>query len=518
MRRLSALIAFSLSSAAAAHAQGRPVDWPFYAGDAQRTGWEKSDSRITKENVKEFQLVLKRKLEKLKGPRSLTPPVVIGNLISYRGFKELAFVSGASDTLWSIDADMDRIFWEKHFETAGKSKAAGSPAMCAAAATATPALTPPVSFGGRGRGTPAAAAPTPPPNPARNFLSAGGFGAPRPAFALSGDGRLHVLNTSTGDDLVPALSFLPAGAKGSSLVLSEGVIYTTTNWGCGGAPNGVWAIDLNPAEPAVSKLVTNGGALPGLGGLAFGAGGMIYTQTSEGALDPASNKWANTLLELSPKDLEVRQYFTASGGLALTTPVVFAYKDRELIVSAGKDGRLYLLDAQALGGDDHRTPLSETAPVGSIWGGLASWQDTDGTRWVLAPVWGPVNSELKSLMTNGSAPNGSVVAFKLDESNGKLQLTPAWISRDMSSPEPPVITSGIVFALSAGEYAKDEHSNGSGHATLYALDAITGKEMYSSGNQATAPANLTGMTIANGRVFFTTNDGALYAFGIYLER
>jgi outer membrane protein assembly factor BamB len=53
---------------------------------------------------------------------------------------------------------------------------------------------------------------------------------------------------------------------------------------------------------------------------------------------------------------------------------------------------------------------------------------------------------------------------------------------------------------------------------MYALDAATGKEMYSTGNQVTAPANLTGMTIANGRVFFTTTDGTLYGFGVHLER
>jgi outer membrane protein assembly factor BamB len=101
------------------------------------------------------------------------------------------------------------------------------------------------------------------------------------------------------------------------------------------------------------------------------------------------------------------------------------------------------------------------------------------------------------------------VAYKVEEANGKPVLTQAWVSRNMSSPEPPVITNGVVFALSAGE---------STHATLYALDAATGKEMYSTGDQVTAPGNLTGITLANGRVYFTTNDGTLYAFGIFLER
>jgi len=88
-------------------------------------------------------------------------------------------------------------------------------------------------------------------------------------------------------------------------------------------------------------------------------------------------------------------------------------------------------------------------------------------------------------------------------------LTPAWMSRDMVAPEPPVTTGGIVFALSTG---------GTSNAVLYALDAATGKELYSTGTQVTAPGNLTGMTLANGRVFFTTTDNTLWGFGIYLER
>ena len=133
-----------LACACMANGQIRPIDWPLYGGDAQRTGWEKGDSRITKENVKDFQLVLKRKLDtKSKGPLSLTPPVIIGRLISYRGFKELAFVAGASDNLWSIDADMDRVFWQKHLES-GKA----APSSCSGNAGPTLALVPPVNFAG----------------------------------------------------------------------------------------------------------------------------------------------------------------------------------------------------------------------------------------------------------------------------------------------------------------------------------------------------------------------------------
>ena len=39
------------------------------------------------------------------------------------------------------------------------------------------------------------------------------------------------------------------------------------------------------------------------------------------------------------------------------TPAIFNYKGHELMVDAGKECRMYLMDTQSIGGDDHRTPL-----------------------------------------------------------------------------------------------------------------------------------------------------------------
>jgi outer membrane protein assembly factor BamB len=359
---------------------------------------------------------------------------------------------------------MDRVFWQKHLESAKAGKSS-----CSGSAGPTPGLVPPVNFA-EGRPRRGAARPAAPTGP-RGILGGGGLNAARPIFAVSSDGKLHVVNTSTGDDQSPAMNFLPANARASSLTVSDGAIYTTTSGGCGGAPDGVWAIDLSAPEPKVASYNRDGGP-SGLGGLAVGSDGTVYMQTK------------SKLLALTPRELKLKLSFTASSNV---TPVVFPYKGHDVIVSAGGDGRLYLLDSQSL------TPLFQTEPLSNVWGGLSSWQDEGGTRWVYAPDWG----------------RGAIVAFKVEESDGKPVLTQVWTSRKMSSPEPPVITNGVVFALAAGE---------SSHATLYALDAATGKEMYSTGDQVTAPGNLTGITLANGRVFFTTNDSTLYAFGIFLER
>jgi len=210
--------------------------------------------------------------------------------------------------------------------------------------------------------------------------------------------------------------------------------------------------------------------------------------------------------------------------------VVFSYKGRDLIVGSGKEGSLFMLDSTSLGGSDHRTPLFRSPMIANedvafdahgIWGNLASWADPSGTRWVLAPVWGPLATGIHFPGTNGEAPHGSIVALKLEEKDGKPVLTPAWVSRDMISPAPPVIANGVVFALSTGEYTvqlgADRVAN-STHATLYALDAQTGKELYASGDIIASFTHFSGLAIAGGQVFLGTYDNTVYGFGFPMER
>jgi outer membrane protein assembly factor BamB len=470
MRTILAALPCILATVVAA--QPRPANWPTYGGDAQRSGWEKADARISKETVKDLQLLWKMKLENQpKGPRPLLPPLILGNLISYRGFKELAFVASSSDIVYAIDADLGKTFWTKHLEYASLDPPVITPSStCPGGLTAIPAMPPPAV--GRGGPPAVAATPAPAPPPRGPFAAFG----PASVYAISSDGRLHKLNTSTGDDQAQPVRVLPSNASVSSLNIADNVLYATTNHDCNGAPNAVWAIDLMPDPPKVTSL-TLGNAAAGLGGPTIGSDGTIYVQTAE------------KLLALSPRDLQLKQSISLPSNS--TSPLVFTYKEHDLIAAAGKDGRLYLFDSAGL-----ETPLSQTSLAGPVWGNLSSWQDADGARWVLAPVWGPANA-------------GSIAAFKVEEENGKPALTPAWVSRDIPAPQPPVVASGVVFALSSGKSG--------GHATLYALDAATGKELFSSRNLVTAPAVPAGITVSNGRVYFGTTDGTTYAFGMYME-
>src|SRR5262249_31043779 len=165
------------------HAQNRERNWPTYGGDAQRSGSAGADFRITKDTVKDFQLLWKMKLEsQSRGLRPVLPPVILGRLISYRGFRELAFVATNADVVYAIDADLGKVFWQKHLEySVAETQSSASSWGCPGGLTAMPVMPLP--------GPPAAA-------PAADRATANAFiGGPASLYAVSSDGRLHRLNT-----------------------------------------------------------------------------------------------------------------------------------------------------------------------------------------------------------------------------------------------------------------------------------------------------------------------------------
>jgi outer membrane protein assembly factor BamB len=234
---------------------------------------------------------------------------------------------------------------------------------------------------------------------------------------------------------------------------------------------------------------------------------------------------ANCLLALSPLDLTLQQYFIfpPAGGKRNgdppppATPVAFRFRNQDLVVAAGGDGRLYVLDSTIMGGDNHNQYLSRSTALGAVRGGLSSWQDADGTRYVLAPVWGPVNERFKPPLISGDVSHGAIVAFKMiEQENMRPVLIPVWMTGGIASPAPPVIAQDVVFALSNGVFTRKGPVKGT-HATLYALDGETGKQMYSTGDQIDVAGNGKGLSIANGRLYFLTVDNTLNVFGKYQE-
>jgi outer membrane protein assembly factor BamB len=240
--------------------------------------------------------------------------------------------------------------------------------------------------------------------------------------------------------------------------------------------------------------------------------------------------------------LKVVDYFTPRNRSWITKkdldmgsigPTIFNFKNWELAAASGKEGVIFLLDTKALGGSDHRVPLYRSPLLTNqevnfagkgFWGAFSTWEDA-GTRWLYAPAWGPPAPAAKFALQHGETPDGSLMAFKVEEQAGKPVLTPAWNSLNMSVPTPVIIANGVVFALSDGDSPVQFGSSGNllnaddrkakaGHATLYALDATTGDVLFTSADAIHGFSHFSAPTLGGGRIFVGTEDGMLYAFGL----
>ncbi len=303
IRKFGNLVLAALTCAGTLSAQ-RLVDWPTYGGDAQRTGWQKTETKISRDNLKGFQLLWKLKFDNQpKALHSLLGPLILGNVITNRGFKEMAIVAGSSDNIYAVDADLGKMLWKRHFDySSDKPQIQNSSWLCPGGLTATPVITP---MGVRRR-TPQPAlspVPGPPPSagggttaaPARRAAPAGGgpFGV-RSVYVVSSDGMLHQLSVANGEELTAPAKFMPPNGKPYSLNMADDVIYATTAQGCGGNPNGVYSLDLESPDKKVTFLPSKGGGIWGLGGAPIGTDGTVYAEVGDGPWDPADGKYSDT--------------------------------------------------------------------------------------------------------------------------------------------------------------------------------------------------------------------------------
>jgi outer membrane protein assembly factor BamB len=503
----------------------RLIDWLTDGGDNQRTGWNRNEKILTKDNVKDLKLLWK--IETGNGPRALhalMPVLVVARLNTADGVKQVGFVNGISDNLYSFDVETGKMRWQKHWTYDAPSTPGGG-------------------FGQRE-----------PSDPKRlGFLRPGGSSdtpvigpadaqGRRPVYFVTGDGMLHILNAADGEDLQPPYMFHTG--KGWALNLVDNVLWMANTY----AGISIAAVDLNDPKHKVMTYNAGSGGAWGRRGAVIDSTGTAFSTTGDGVYDPTSDppRYGNSVIgvRIVNGSLQLKDYYTPTNWDWLrkrdldpnNTPTIFTYKGRELMAASGKECRMYLLDPKSLGGADHQTPMYKTPlfcneevdfqDAGS-WGALSTWEDASGTRWVYAPFWGPAHSQFTFPITNTPATqDGGVAAFKLEEKGGALQFAPAWVSRDMKRGEPVIIVNGMVFGYGSGEETKQSwrdvglqfdstiRASRGTRATIYALDAQTGTELWSSGDQMHQWNHFSGITVVNGRVYLGTYDGTLYCFGL----
>ncbi len=485
-------------------------DWMTSAFDAQRSSWVRNDVKISLDSLQKpgFELVWKLKIDNSPGQaNSIYQPALLDFFIGHRGFRTLGFFGASPNRVVGIETELGRIEWDKPLPASGSAAATpGCPELTSAVTRPTmTAYLPPPTGSGFGRGTPAKSgvglahegavtlrdAPRPPmPAPAKPGAAAL-FNpyAPRVQwlYALTGDGKLHSFWVSNGNEPEPAISFIPPNARARGLIAYGNTVYVAVAGGCGVA-SGIYALDLETKKIAIWK---SAGDVAGTAGPAIGPDGTLYVAAGEGELTA-----------LAPKTLQPIANYKAGGPKFTSSPVVFAFDGKDLLAVATSDGRLRLLDTASLS-----TPLDQSPPFGTPGyesGSLTSWQDPAGTRWILA------------------ASGREITAWKVMAKNGKPVLERGWTSRELVSPLPPTVVSGVVFALSSGanrdpKLTPVQRAQQSVPAVLYALDPLTGGDIWNSGSAITSFVPGGGLVAGGTRVYVSTADGTNYAFGFPIE-
>lgn len=551
--RAAAVIAISLAGAALAQEEGAAPrrapppppqlqvapavpDWLTWGYDQQRSGWNRGETTLDKKNVGKLRLLWSTKLSTPPVNTALitlTSPIVVQGVATADGPKDMVYIVGIDDTAFAIDANTGKVAWQKTFPNPHK-----------------PLRPPTVNCSNTEQATPVA--------DKKNGI----------LYFTAGDGMLRGLSLADGSEKITATQMVAPFSRNWSLNLVDNLVYTAAGRGCGGTkeqpiePGTVAAMDISdPAHPKLQRFYTGKGrpAGPwGAGGPVLGTQG-VYVETADGANNPGGGIYGNMVLAVRPgatglndsfvppnwRYLNAKDLDLGSGG-----PVVFPFGSRTLVAAGAKEGVVYLLDSNNLGGLDHTRALYTSPRLGNdlqdywgygIWGGMTVYKTDKGDQYLYVPMWGPPAKDgPKYPLSYGDAPNGSIMAFKVLADGDGVKLEPAWISRDLNPPAPPVVANGVVYALQAAEHTNQHPNNPVGHGApingipaptedelgkyrtspaatmaLFALDAETGKELWSSKKAMDGQStHFAEPVVALGKLFVVDHNAHVWAFGL----
>jgi len=357
--------------------------------------------------------------------------------------------------------------------------------------------------------------------------------------------RLHAIDLATGNEkytkpanITSSITFPGTGDGGSTvsfntqqqnqragLALVNGVVYVAWASHEDRAPYYGWIVGFNASTLAVSSIlnVSPNAQYSGIwmGGGAPSADGNnnIYLITGNGTFDVTNasspnNDYGDSFLQLSG-NLAVSSYFTpsdqandnandvdfGSGGAAVVLNLSSGTL-KHLVVGGGKDGTVYLLNGDSMGGlgdsqaRQHFNIGTQIHAIGAFW---------NNNLYIAAS-----NAPLLSYSFNSST----------DLFNTSFASESA-INYGWPGPSPSVSatgsSNGIVWALDDSNYCTPQ-STGCGPAVLHAYNAANlGVELWNSslsgGDAAGNAVKFTIPTIANGKVYIGTrgnNTGGIF--------
>jgi hypothetical protein len=501
-------------------AQPRGTDVTTYKNDLSRSGQNLSESALNLSTVTSSSFGLLRTLP-VDG-RVDAQPLYLSQLSAAGGSFNIVFVATEHDSVYAFDSDSGAVLW--HVSLLGTGETPSDARGCSQVVpeigvTSTPVID----------------------------RAAGAHGTLY-VVAMSIDAqsnyhqRLHALDITTGAELLNgpvdiAASFPVTGTATSSfdpksyeeraaLLLLNGTIYTSWTSHCDITPYGGWIIsyaESSLARNGVLNVAANSSGGPAIwmagGGPAVDSSGNIYLLTANGAFEttmdangfPSGQDFGNSFLKISnvSAGLKVLDYFTmfnevaesngdldlgSGGGMLLPDLMDSTNTVRHLMVGAGKDGNIYVVDRDSMGRFNAGTNQNYQTLSGVLTGGIFSTPAYfNGTVY-----YGDVSGTLKAFAISSATLSAT------PQSQSATQFTYPGTAPSVSANG---TANGIVWA----------HEN-TNTAVLHAYDAANlAHEIYNS-NQAAGNRDQFGTgnkyitpTVADGKVFVgTTNSVAVF--------
>jgi outer membrane protein assembly factor BamB len=455
------------------------TSWPVFGFDPARSGFNTAEHALTVGNVHR----LRERWQIALGAVADSTPILLDKVRVGRAEVPMLFQTTTTGETLGINAVSGKIVW--HFKTPGSTVTHSTPAA----------------------------------DPSGSSIYVPGI-----------DGKVHKLSASTGREEHAAgfparITRLPLSeADESPLNVANGYLYAVTSGYYGDAPpydGHVVAIDLSSGKTTVfnslcstyRKLIKANtcsqqrSGIWGRGGAVVdpdsSMGGRIYAATGNGQFDAGTggDNYGDSLLSLS-QDLssllgsytptDYQQLENGDTDLGSSSPGILPDQATSqtpyMIIEGGKDAILKLLNRAALPGLGGE--LQEVDLPGGLFSAPAIWTQGSSTAWVFLGF------------------SSEVMAYQLQtNSSGVSQLTSIWNASPGNSQgegSSPVVANGIVFVAF--------------NDALVALDAATGKELWSSASK-TSRVNIGSIhwqspIVVNGWVYCSDQNGNLTAYSL----
>jgi hypothetical protein len=505
--------------------------------DNSRSGWNDNESALTTSNVNVqlFGEVFTIPVD----DQVYAQPLVVGHVYIGGSYHNVVLVATVKNTLYAFDGDNGTLYWQKNFTAPGMRPPQHTDMTGACNGTYQ-------DFSGNIGivGTPVIDAGT----GTAYFVARSTTGSTFVQF-------LHAVSIVDGHELSGGPTQITASSNGNGdgsvsgviafdaqrqnqrqgLTLLNGTVYVTFSSHCDWGPYHGWILGYD-ASTLQQRIVYNatpngyaGGMWESGTGMAADAAGNLYVVTGNGTVgdagDPANpTNRAESALKLTPtgSTLRVASYFTPYNYQLLNDNDLdyggmgaFLIPNSGLYLTGGKDGSLYLLNKDAMGGAlPSSNQVQQIVPLGgsnvnmhcqpAYYKGSSKefvyvWSENDPLRAIpFDPAINLLNPQ-GQVVSSAAGPTGQSGAVLSVSSNGSQEGTGIlWASYAYSGDAEHAVSPGILRAFDANDISKELWNN----------------QQNSARDPAGYYAKFAAPTIANGHVYLPTFSNRVVVYGL----